>query len=55
MKNNEIIVKAKFEYYENEMAKKEREILELLDLKKVNFSNFNKILHNERQLTDKLE
>ena len=37
LKNNEIITKAKFEYYENEMVKKEQEILDLLDVKKVNF------------------
>ena len=35
--NNELIYKAKFEYYENEMNKKEQEILELLDVKKVFF------------------
>lgn len=34
LQNNEIITKAKFEYYENEMAKKEQEILDLLDVKK---------------------
>ena len=35
LKNNEVIAKAKFEYYENEMSKKEQEILDLLDVKKV--------------------
>ena len=33
--HNELISRAKFEYYENEMAKKEQEILDLLDVKKV--------------------
>ncbi len=33
--NNELIYKAKFEYYENEMNKKEQEIMELLNVKKV--------------------
>ena len=32
-----MINKAKMEYYENEMAKKEQEILDLLDVKKVRF------------------
>lgn len=34
LKNSEFITKAKFEYYEGEMTKKESEILDLLDAKK---------------------
>lgn len=34
LENNEMITKAKMEYYENELAKKEQEILNLLDVKK---------------------
>ena len=34
MQSNEVITKAKMEYYENEMTKKEQEILDLLDVKK---------------------
>jgi hypothetical protein len=30
-----MITKAKMEYYENEIAKKEQEIIDLLDVKKV--------------------
>lgn len=32
--NNELITKAKMEYFENELARKEQEILNLLDVKK---------------------
>jgi hypothetical protein len=32
--SNEVITNAKLEYYENEMSKKEQEILDLLDVKK---------------------
>jgi hypothetical protein len=31
---NEVVNRTKFEYYENELAKKEQEILDLLDVKK---------------------
>ena len=31
---NEIVNRTKFEYYENELGKKEQEILDLLDVKK---------------------
>ena len=34
LQNNETISKAKFEYYETEIAKKDQEILDLLDAKK---------------------
>jgi hypothetical protein len=33
--NNEMVHKAKLEYYDKEMIKKEQEILELLELRKV--------------------
>ena len=35
--NHEIITKAKMEYYESELAKKEQEIINLLDVKKDEF------------------
>ena len=35
LENNEVVYKAKLEYYENELAKKEQEIIKLLDSKKV--------------------
>ena len=34
MQNNETIAKAKLEYFENEMSRKEQEILALLDYKR---------------------
>ena len=34
LQSNEVIAKTKMEYYENELAKKEQEILDLLDVKK---------------------
>lgn len=39
LQNNEVITKAKLEYYDNELARKEQEILNLLDFKKEEGAN----------------
>lgn len=41
MENNQVISRTKLDYYENELAKKEQEIIDLLDVKKTEEIRFN--------------
>ena len=46
MQNHETIMKAKMDYYEKELAKKDQEIMDILDVKKVSDSFQSNILHD---------
>ena len=62
LQNNETMSKAKFEYYETEIARKDQEILDLLDAKKAEEmrtlgdakSDLNTVYKKKRSLKKKL-